>query len=88
MSKNALVGIVVIVMVGLVVWFFGYYLKPSQTAQPEPTNTVQLETKSNSLGEQIYTQTANPVGEQLPSTNPVEQVSTPFSGYTNPFDTK
>ncbi|HEV8601742.1 MAG TPA: hypothetical protein VGQ87_04080 [Patescibacteria group bacterium] len=87
MNKNVLTGIIVIVAVGLVVWYVGFYAQPSATPQKQ-TSSVQLETKSNSLGEQIYKQTTNPVGEQLPQTNPVEQVSTPFSGYTNPFDTK
>ena len=87
MNTKFIIGIVAVVfLVALGVWF--WQRTEPMTAQTK-TSSVILETKSKSLGSQLYDQTSNPVGNKLPDTNPVTSASTnPFNNYVNPFDAK
>ena len=86
MNIKIISGVLIVVfLIVLGVWHW----EKTQPQQLPQTNSITVETKSNSLGSQIYDQTSNPVGNSLPQTNPIQQTSTnPFSGYTNPFDNK
>ena len=87
MNKKIILGVSVVVF--LIVLGLWYWLNPQPIQTAKDDNSITVETKSNSLGGQIYGETSNPVGEQLPSTNPIETTSAnPFADYINPFDTK
>lgn len=50
-------------------------------------NSLNKKTQTQSLGEQIYTQTKNPLEEKLPETNPFNVETNPAKkAYPNPFD--
>ncbi len=49
------------------------------------SNPLSKKGVTTSLGEQIYTQTKNPLEDKIPQTNPFAKVN-PFKGvYKNPF---
>lgn len=77
MGKIALILIVVLVIAG------GTYFLISTG---KLSNPLSKKTATTSLGEQIYTQTQNPLEGKLPETNPFAKLN-PFKGvYKNPFD--
>ncbi len=89
MNKKLIFGVgVVVFLIALGVWYW-FNPKPMPIQTAEDNNSITVETKSNSLGGQIYGETSNPVGDQLPSSNPIETTSAnPFADYINPFDIK
>jgi hypothetical protein len=54
---------------------------------PRNFNVSHVEKQPQSLGATIYDVGTNPVGENLPDTNPMtDAVVNPFDAYTNPFE--
>lgn len=77
MGKTGIIIVLVLLLVGGGVYFF-------MTNGKIPS--VGKKTASPSLGEQIYTQTKNPLEEKLPETNPFAVETNPIKAiYPNPF---
>ncbi|TSC88330.1 MAG: hypothetical protein G01um10147_235 [Microgenomates group bacterium Gr01-1014_7] len=77
MGKTGIVvGILLIIVIGVVYFFVSSGKIP---------NPLSKKSEDPSLGEQIYTQTKNPLEGKLPESNPFSKVN-PFKGvYKNPF---
>ena len=77
MGKTGIVvGILLIIVIGVVYFFVSSGKIP---------NPLSKKSEDPSLGEQIYTQTKNPLEDKIPQTNPFTKVN-PFKGvYKNPF---
>ncbi len=74
-EKVILVGIVIALIAGGLVWYLKYYEKPVSADNIAPAAT---------LGGQIYEQANNPIQDKLPNT--VAPVSNPIENtYKNPF---
>ena len=74
------IGIAIVVLIGIGVWYF-----QMKNASEIPGAIPREEA---SLGAQLFEESANPVKENLPETNPFEQVNTnPIDKiYKNPFE--
>lgn len=73
-----------LILIAILVIAGGAYFLISTGRVPNPKT---LETENISLGEQIYTQTKNPLEEKLPETNPFAVETNPVKkAYPNPFD--
>lgn len=76
MRKGRVIFILLILLAG------GFYLLVSTGKVSNPFNKKP----ATPLGEQIYTQTQNPIENKIPETNPFTKVN-PFKGvYKNPFE--
>lgn len=98
MNKKILIIIIAAIIAisagigGFFVWK-KYFKKASEMQLQQEGKKVEEE-KPESLGEQIYQQTQNPI-EKLPQSNPYETKTNPFeetktnpysNGYKNPFE--
>ena len=75
-----------LILVIFLIWYF-YYKKsaaPSSTGGgPAGSQVTAPPANSQSLGNQLYEKSKNPIGDKLPTTNPVPN---PLEGvYKNPF---
>ena len=78
----AVIGVVLVVL-GLVVWWF-----VTRPATQQPGGNVAGSTTSapSGLGGQVYDQIQGAKTTELPKTNPFEAQTNPYKGaYTNPF---
>lgn len=77
MGKTGIIIVLVLILIGGGVYFF-------MTGGKIPN--IGKKTEGPSLGEQIYTQTKNPLEEKLPETNPFAVETNPIKAiYPNPF---
>lgn len=78
MGKTGIIIVLVLILIGGGVYFFITNSKIPNVAK---------KTQAPSLGEQIYTQTKNPLDEKLPETNPFAAETNPAKkAYPNPFE--
>lgn len=76
MGKTGIIIVLVLILAG-----GAYFL----VSTGKVSNPLIKKTQAPSLGEQIYTQTQNPLKDKIPQTNPFVKVN-PFKGvYKNPF---
>ena len=76
-----------LILVVFLIWYLGFYKKPaaptSTGGAPVGPSGVAPPANSQSLGNQLYEKSKNPIGENIPSTSPVPN---PIEGvYKNPF---
>ena len=77
MSKNILIGVVIVIIIAAGLYYFLVLQKQGPTVAP-------LE-QEQGLGSSLYEKTGNP-GEVVPETNPFQSVQVnPLEG-TNPFE--
>lgn len=80
-NKKLILPIVIgLILIIFLIWYFGFYKK---SAAPTSTGGASTPANSQSLGSELYEKSKNPIGENIPSTNPVPN---PLEGvYKNPF---
>ena len=77
MSKNILIGVVIVIIIAVGLYYF-------LVLQKQGTTVARLE-QEQGLGSSLYEKTGNP-GEVVPETNPFQNVQVnPLEG-TNPFE--
>ena len=82
MGKSLVIILVIILLIG-----GGVYFLISSGKIPTPLiKNKQTQPQPQSLGEQLYTQTKNPIKDKIPETNPFKVETNPIKAiYPNPF---
>lgn len=86
MNKKILITVAVLLVLGLAVYYWGFYKKPAPPPPEQAVTDIQntVESVNQKVAEGIFATTTNPL-ENVPDVNPYKNTN-PFSDIkTNPF---